>query len=243
VRTPDARGAQLVLARSLDGERLESVATLDKSRFGAESLERPALVRVEAGWRLYVSCATPGSKHWRIDVLEASRPEDLGVAEPRNVFPGGDDVGVKDPVIRRRGIGWEAWICCHPLDVHDEEDRITSAYATSDDGLAWTWHGTVLSGRRGKWDARAARVTAVLAAGVFSYDGRATKGENFSERTGLAVLHAGVLVPVNENPVADVRYLDVVAAPNGERRIFYEAPLPDGSHELRTDVIALRDRR
>ncbi|WP_289032471.1 hypothetical protein, partial [uncultured Arsenicicoccus sp.] len=37
---------------------------LDRESFGAASLERPALVRLDDGWRLYFSCATPGSKHW-----------------------------------------------------------------------------------------------------------------------------------------------------------------------------------
>src|SRR6185369_17003945 len=113
------------------------------------------------------------SKHWWIDVLEADEPERLEEADARTVFPGDDVVAVKDPIVRRagsgvgstepqRGRGWEAWICCHPLDVPDEEDRMSSAYATSDDGLRWRLHGTVLAPRPGAWDARGARLTAVL---------------------------------------------------------------------------------
>jgi hypothetical protein len=30
---------------------------------------------------VYVSCATPGTKHWRVDVLEADEPEKLAAAE------------------------------------------------------------------------------------------------------------------------------------------------------------------
>src|SRR5918994_7515079 len=87
VRVTDQRGAATVVARSADGERLTTVAVLDKERFGAMSMERPALVRTPQGrWRLYVCCATPGSKHWWIDVLEAAAPEAVVEAEARTVF-------------------------------------------------------------------------------------------------------------------------------------------------------------
>jgi len=134
---------------------------------------------------------------------------------------------------------WHAWVCCHPLEKVGEEDRMTTAYATSRDGLTFRWHGTALAGRPGAWDARGARVTAVLPDGRASYDGRATKEENFSERTGLARLAGsrGRLVPADDGPVADVRYLDVLPLPDGGYRLWYEAPLPDGSHELRTELV------
>ena len=45
------------------------------------------------------------------------------------------------------------------------------------------------------------------------------------------------LVPEGDGPVADVRYLDVVPLPEGGYRLWYEAPLADGSHELRTELI------
>ena len=241
VRVVDERGAATVVARAPDGEHLTTVATLDKARFGAESLERPALVRTDTGrWRLYVCCATPGSKHWWIDVLEAADPGGFAEAEARTVFPGDDRTGVKDPVIRRTDDRWHAWICCHPLDEPGEEDRMTTAYATSEDGLFWEWHGTSLAGRPGTWDARGARVTAVLADGRATYDGRATKEENFSERTGLARPAGphGRLVPSGDAPVSAVRYLDIVPLRDGGYRLYFEAPLPDESHELRTELIA-----
>jgi hypothetical protein len=34
-----------------------------------------------------------------------------------------------------------------------------------------------------------------------------------------------------------VRYLDVLPLPGGGYRLYYEAPLADGSHELRTQVV------
>ena len=73
---------------------------LDKDRFGAESLERPALVRTaDGGWRLYVCCATPRSAHWRIEALDASVLHALADAPPATVFTGDERTGVKDPVV------------------------------------------------------------------------------------------------------------------------------------------------
>ena len=235
-------GAQTVVARSDDGETFTTVATLDKSRFGAMSMERPAIVRTAEGrWRLYVCSATPGSKHWWIDLLEADDPAQLADAEARTVFPGSDAVAVKDPIVQRVDGGWQAWICCHPLDEPDEEDRMSSGFATSADGIEWDWRGTVLAPRPGHWDARGARLTAVLRDGRAAYDGRATKEENWFERTGLARrAEHGAFEQVRDEPLADARYLDVLALPDGGYRIYYEAPLSDGSHELRTELIAAR---
>ena len=58
---------ETVIARSEDGERFTTVATLEQSEFGAKGMERPPLVRTETGrWHLYVCCADPGSPHWWI---------------------------------------------------------------------------------------------------------------------------------------------------------------------------------
>jgi hypothetical protein len=236
IRTADRRGAEVIVARSGDGEHLATVAGLTRERFAAESLERPALVRAQGGrWRLYVSCATPGTKHWRIELLEAADPAALAGADAVPVFPGSPRLAVKDPVVRRHPRGWQAWVCCHPLDRRGEEDRMQTSYATSGNGLVWRWRGTALSGRPGAWDARGARVTAVLPDGRAAYDGRATKEENFSERTGLAVPgdRPGALVAAGDGPMAGMRYLDAVPLAGGYR-LYYEAPLEDGSHELRT---------
>jgi hypothetical protein len=240
-RSPHGRGGRVVLARSSDGERFDPVVALDKERFGAESLERPALTLTADGrWRLYVSCATPGTKHWRIDLLEAGAPERLGDADARTVLPGDEMTAVKDPVIRFAAGRWHGWICCHPLDEPGEEDRMLTRYATSPDGVHWTWQGQALTPRDGTWDARGARVTAVLPAGAY-YDGRASKEENFRERTGVAAGVATSGPPTarlradGDGPVADVRYVDAIREPGGALRLFYEAPRPDGAHELRTE--------
>jgi len=236
------RGSNVV-ARSEDGEHLTTVCTIEQDRFDAQSLEKPSLVRTDDGrWRLYVCPAAPApSKHWWIAVLEADDPAGFAEAEARTVFPGDENTGVKDPLVRRSPAGgWEAWICCHPLDVADEEDRMTTAYATSADGLEWEWHGTVLGPRAGSWDARGARLTTVLPDGRAAYDGRATKEENWFERIGLARLtgrRPGELEQTNDDAAFDARYLDVLPLPGGGYRIYYEARLPDESHELRTELV------
>jgi hypothetical protein len=232
--------AQNIVARWAPGRPATTMCTLDREDFGAHSLERPAIVRLDDGtWRLYVCCASPSwpaSKQWWIEVLDADDPSAFGDAVPHEVFRD-DEVALKDPVIRRRDDRWFAWICCHPLAERDEEDRMTTALATSDDGLHWSWQGDVLAGRPGAWDSRGARLTAVLPDGSATYDGRASKEENFSERTGIAEpVGGGALRPVGDAPVATVRYLDVVETPGGYRT-FYEHPLPDGSHDLRTEAV------
>jgi hypothetical protein len=230
-----------VIARSRDGESFEIMVTLDRERWGAAMVERPALVRLDDGWRLYVCCATPKSKHWWIGLLEAESLAGLAEADVRPVFPGDEHVGMKDPVIQRRDGVWHAWICCHALDVAHEEDRMTTGYATSTDGLDWEWHGTVLAGRPGTWDARGARVTAVLPDGRAAYDGRATKEENWFEQIGVAEPDGGDLVATGE-ALFDARYLEVLPLQDGAYRLYYEARLSDESHELRTEIVPATGR-
>jgi hypothetical protein len=264
VRAPlgAGRGLAVVVARSVDGVVVETVTEVTKERFGAESLERPALLRTTDGrWRLYVSCATPGSKHWWIDVLEADTPEGLATAPRRTVLPGDDRHAVKDPVILAVDGTWHLWASVHPLDVPMHEDRMTTEHYTSPDGLAWTHRGTVLGPRADRWDARGVRVSAVFRVdGQWgaTYDGRASAAENWEERTGLAYAATtaddgpGVFVAQGQAPVAEsshagrgLRYLSVVELPDGGYRLYYEATRPDGAHELRTELLRppVRPRR
>jgi hypothetical protein len=244
VRSAAGRGGALVLARSIDGGiTFTEIGRWSKERFGAESLERPALVHHGDSWSLYVSCATPGTKHWRIDLLRADTLDGLLTVRPSTPFPGDDALAVKDPVIRVVDGRWFGWICCHPLTEPGAEDRMTSRLAISADGIDWVWRDEVLTGRPGRWDARGARITAVFddapafARRTVYYDGRASAAENFHERTGIAgAEQEDVLAPTGE-PVADVRYLDLLPLPGGGVRLYYEAPLPDGSHELRTEFV------
>src|SRR6478735_8964530 len=173
---PDGRGVATVVTRSTDGIAFEPVCEVFRDEFGAESFERPVLVRrPDGGWRLYLSCATPGTKHWWIEAVDADDPADLARGTRTVVLPGDDTTAVKDPVVLAGPGGWRMWVCVHPLSDPGHEDRMTTAYATSADGLAWDWHGTVLAPTPGSWDQRGTRVSAVLSVDplVVLYDGRA----------------------------------------------------------------------
>lgn len=259
----EGRGYANVVARSTDGETFEVVAVVEKERFSAESLERPALVVTPDGrWRLYVSCATPGTKHWWVELLEADTPGGLSTAPSVTVLPGSDELAVKDPVVRSHGGTWHLWASVHPLDDPDATDRMTTEYATSADGIVWTWQGTALAPRPGHWDSRGVRISSVVDLGdrlVATYDGRASAAENWEERTGIAVADGefgrfraisdeatpaaeadpiGVLDESVGSHARGLRYLEVLPLPGGEYRLYYEITRPDGAHELRSETVS-----
>jgi len=245
------RGYAVAVARSTDGEHFEPLTMISKDEMDTDSLERPFMVRTPEGtWRLYLSSATPGTKHWRVEVLEAAHPAEFSARTRQMVLPGDAKKGVKDPVIVRRDDGWHMWVTCHPLADPAETDQMTTEYATSPDGLDWTWQGTALSGRPGEWDSRGTRVAAVRFGGdavTAYYDGRASAAENYEERTGVALgtepaaLIAASLPgagPVAASPWSGggLRYLDLVELPDGRTRLYYELTQPDGSHALVTEL-------
>ena len=247
------RGIRNVVATSSDGVTFTTIAEVSSTMFGAASLERPGLVRTDEGrWRLYVSCATPDSKHWRVDLLDASCPEELPLAEPVTVLGGSDTHAVKDPVVLQRDGMWHLWASVHPTEIWEEADRMTTDYATSPDGIAWTWHGSVLSGRLGEWDARGVRVSSVVVRDdelVATYDGRATAEQNWEEFTGTARGRRaadgtyGSLQPSADAPLRSphalggLRYLSLLDLGDGRTRVYYETARPDGAHELRTELL------
>jgi hypothetical protein len=237
------RGYANVIARSVDGRRFETVATLTSEQFGAASLERPALVRrPDGGWRMYVSCATPGSKHWWVEAIDAETVADLPCGQRVVVLPGDEHEAWKDVVVQVDGEGWRMWACRHPLDEGDEgADRMSTRYAFSSDGLTWAMRAEALRPTPGAWDARGTRVTEVRRLdGMWwaLYDARRSAAENWRERTGLAVGERPDRLTAFAGPVPDrigsaLRYVSVVDV-DGGMRAYFEATGPDGSHDLRT---------
>ncbi len=232
-------GDALRLARSGDGVRFTRLWELTAARLGVAMLERAALVRTDTGWRLYACYCPADGRPWEIGLLEAADPAGLPAARLRGLRFGGTDETVKDPVVHRTAAGWAAWICVHPLDVPGADDRMFTRHLTSADGLDWTSHGTVLAARPGEWDARGARLTCVLPDGSGYYDGRRSREENWFERCGRAVPagDGARLVAAGTEPVADVRYLELLDLPGGRRRAYFEARRPDGAPELRTALL------
>ena len=242
------RGYANVVARSDDGEHFEAVLVLYREDFVCDSLERPALVRLpEGSWRLYLSCATPGTKHWRVDALDADDPSSFTPASTRTVLPGDDTVGVKDPVVKVVDGRWHLWLCCHPLDHPDDTDRMSTHYGTSVDGLGWTMHGEAMAGTVGRWDQRGARVADVVRHGSewrAYYDGRPDKESNAEEHTGMAVgdtpqrlVAAPERFGAGVDGARSLRYVSAVTLPDGGIRLYYETSRRDGAHDLRTEYV------
>lgn len=248
LRDPFRRGYAVEVAKSADGVHFETLVSVSKEQMECESLERPALIRTEGGaWRLYLSCATRGTKHWRVELVEARTPEDFDPRHRGVVLPGDGSRAVKDPVIVTRGGLWHLWAAVHPLEDPDQADRMATEYATSQDGLNWTWHGSALAPRPGEWDARGVRVSAVRFTpyGVAAfYDGRATSEQNCEERTGIARgADPGTLTAIGpswvaeaDNPGYGLRYLSIVDLGDGRERLYYELTNARGSHDLVTEL-------
>lgn len=243
------RGQGVVIAKSTDGVHFQTLTTIQKESMEAESLERPTLIRTPEGkWRLYLSCATTGTKHWRVELIEADDPSKFTAKDRRVVMPGNEKWGVKDTVIQLQGGVWHCWATMHPLGIAGAEDRMVSDYATSTDGAEWQWQGTCLApSNDSTWDSRGRRITAVHFApeGIIAfYDGRASSLENYDERTGVATGSSpdhfesiSLDGPVGQSPESKaLRYLDIVPLDKGGHRLYYEVALPNGSHELRTEL-------
>lgn len=218
-----------------DGIHFDTLCAIDKADMDAESLERPALdVTPDGDWDLYLSCATFNSKHWRIERLRASRPQDFSARTRTTIFPGSTAFGIKDPVLAR-GQDLRIWATLHPLNEGDENaDKMISVDAYSNE--------PVMVPEPGTWYSRGARITSVM--GDYAYfDGRASAAQNFEERTGIARWNGSRYIAI-AGPASSpfgggaLRYVSAIALPDERLRLYYESATNDGSHELRTELRA-----
>jgi len=267
------RGAECRIAESTDGVSFRDIWRATKEEFDTPSMERASLFRSPDGiWRLYISFVDPEDSRWRVDLLEADRPDGFSPSHRRKVFTASDIgvEGVKDPwVVRIGGLYYMLLSYAPTPQAASPEERARmhatadvyatgvtkshSGLAVSSDGMNFRWLGDVLSPSQDGWDAYAARLSCLVwAPPVFAafYDGSRTVEENYEERTGLALTwdlrhfeRVSTEGPVLTSPYASgsLRYMDALVF---EDRIYYyyEFVRPDGSHELRVNVVKTGER-
>lgn len=260
------RGYECGIAESSDGISFSEIWTASKDRFGSISIERACLVKTpQDKYRLYIGYVAPEDNKWKIDMMEANSPEKFDpdtkklVLDP-NVY---GVEGVKDPYILIVGGKYYMLVSYAPTPVkiqdglHDTADVFNTGKTSSNTGLAlssdgvdFTWAGDVLSPpENGRWNAYASRITCLLYMDpVFNafYDGGASVGENYEEKTGLAITfdlmnyyHVTDKSPLLVSPHASgsLRYMDVIRL-GSDIYYYYEYARPDGSHELRMNKVS-----
>ena len=260
---PD-RGYECGISESSDGVNFHEIWTASKNLFGSISVERGALVKTLDGkYRLYIGYVAPEDNKWKIDMVEADSPENFDPATKKLILAPEDCgvEGVKDPYILIVGGKYYMLVSYatspkKPTEgLHDTADIFNTGKTTSNSGLAlssdginFTWAGDVLSPPGVGWNAYAARITTMLyVPPVFNvfYDGGADVGQNYEEKTGLAITfdlmnyqHVTDQKPLLVSPHASgsLRYMDVVRLGN-DIYYYYEYARPDGSHELRVNKV------
>lgn len=265
------RGYECRVAVSDDGLRFRDLWSATKERLGTESMERGTLWRSPEGtWRLYLGLVDPRDRRWRIDMMEADSPAEFDPSRRATVLTAADigAEGVKDPYLMAIEGGVAMIVSYAPSPgrvdgstaalMHASGDiyntgitRSHTGLAVSDDGKHFQWRGDVFS-PGDRWDAYAARIGTVLAADqkyLGFYDGSRHVGENYEERTGLAVSEDLVawsrLTPeapalVSPHASGSLRYVDAVRV-GDDLLYYYEYARRDGSHELRTSRVGLAE--
>jgi len=263
------RGVKTCISESSDGKNFSTIWEATKDDLGSPSLERCCLSRnLDGSYTLYISYVDPEDLCWRIDPVRAERPEAFDLRRRSKVFSAADVgvEGVKDPYVFLVGGIHYMFISYVPSPLqadrelrrkmHESADvfntgisRSHTALAKSHDGDQFRWLGDIFSPERG-WDGYATRIGSLLYTPpgfTIFYDGSATVKENYEEKTGIAFTYdlkiyekLSVDKPILVSPhySGSLRYLDAVEAKGGIY-YYYEYARPDGSHELRMNMVDL----
>lgn len=221
----------------------------------------------EGDWLLYVSYVDPADGRWRIDVMRSKTPDGFDPRSRKPVFTAASTgtQGVKDPVVYKLGGEYYMFYCYAPSPPDVDEDLFArmhetadvfntglvvhhSALAVSRDGERFTPLGDVLVPPKEGWDRDTVRTTSVLWMPpyfVMLYDGKASVRDNYEERCGYAIgfdllrwRRVTVDGPALISPwgSGSLRYVDAITV-DGRLYAYYEMSCPDGSHELRVNVV------
>ena len=257
---PD-RGAEIRIAVSDEGLEFEDIWTGYKDELGSTSIERCALEKLDDGrWGLYVSYVDPADGRWRIDLVEADKPDQFDFATASKLFTAADinAEGIKDPFLFRVGGLRQMIVSYATADVSSSADEMHGTHdayntgliksrtglAVSEDGRNWRWEGEILGPSDDGWDCYCSRIGCVWRQdGIWLafYDGSASVAENYEERLGVAFSHdlrtfqrVTSKAPWIEQPHGRgaLRYFDVLQLPD-RTLIYFETSQADGSHDLR----------
>lgn len=265
------RGVECRIARSRDGLHFEDIWQATKEQLDTQSMEKGCLVKVREGlWRLYISFVDTDGR-WRIDMLEAERPEDIDPASRVKTLTADDCgiEGIKDPVVYNIGGLWHMIVSYAPTPREVTEEEKATMHATGDvynvgvtkshtglatsvDGVSWCWEGDILSPPEEGWDAYCTRIGSVVwrpPVFVGFYDGSRSVEENYEEKAGLAIsfdLRKWRRItpegPWVLSPHASRAIRYIeVIEAEGSLWYYYEYTRADGSHELRANRVPLRD--
>ena len=262
---PD-RGGEARIARSTDWRKWEDVWSITKDRLHSASIERCALRCGSDGvWRYFVSYVDPADGRWCVSVLKAREVEKLSPEKVQPVFkarPLGLE-GVKDPwILEEQGIFYVLLSVALPTTATNEASHASldifntgqclsaTALAQSHDLDSWEWTGVVFAPESSGWDRYCRRINSVIPRnGKFYgfYDGSASSGENYEEKTGWAVssdlrqwesLTPTAPLLASPHGSGSLRYVDAQVL--GDKvGLFCEFARPDGAHDLRLATVPL----
>jgi hypothetical protein len=264
----EERGYACFIAESKDGLSFEEIWSVKKSQLNSSSMERFCIQKSPEGtYLLYISYVDPSDNRWRIDVIEADRPDNFDVTQRQEVFTaaGTQTEAVKDPHVIKVGPVYYMLVSyAKKLDLtasqsaqaHSTGDIYTTgmtqaptALAQSLDGIHFNWLGEILPVGSG-WDRYQSRLNSLVKLGdlfLGFYDGSASEKENYEERCGLAVSfdlkNWDKLTPeqpwvVSPYSSGSLRYVEALKV-GQELWLYYEYARQDAAHELRLIKLAV----